>query len=79
MYFIILYKRYKLFKLRLYYNNIASNAANTNEERSKSMKNKKHLMVQVLGLFLISLSKIIATTASMGYIGEPDVPKSLLD
>lgn len=43
------------------------------------MKIKKNLMVQVLGLFLISLSKIIATTASMGYIGEPDIPESLLD
>ena len=43
------------------------------------MKTKKNLMVQVLGLFLISLSKIIASTASMGYAGEPDVPKSLLD
>lgn len=43
------------------------------------MNTKKKFMVQVLGLFLISLSKIIATTASFGYIGEPDIPESLLD
>jgi cyclic lactone autoinducer peptide len=43
------------------------------------MKTKKNLMVHMLGIFLIALSGIITCTASFGYIGEPDVPKSLLD
>ncbi|WMJ79420.1 cyclic lactone autoinducer peptide [Clostridium sp. MB40-C1] len=43
------------------------------------MKIKRNLMVNVLGVLLIALSYIITSTASFGYIGEPDVPENLLD
>lgn len=42
------------------------------------MKTKKNLMVHTLGVFLIALSGIITSTACMGFLGEPEPPKSLL-
>lgn len=42
------------------------------------MKLKKISTVHMLGVFLIALSQIIASTVSFGLIGEPIPPKSLL-
>jgi cyclic lactone autoinducer peptide len=42
-------------------------------------KVKKYNLINMLGLCLISLASIITNTACLGFIGEVDPPKSLLD
>ncbi|WP_080370028.1 AgrD family cyclic lactone autoinducer peptide [Clostridium botulinum] len=42
------------------------------------MKKQYNKFINCLGLCLIVLSNIIALTSSFSFIGEPDVPKSML-
>ncbi|MDW8800706.1 cyclic lactone autoinducer peptide [Clostridium sp. A1-XYC3] len=45
------------------------------------MKFKKpsKLLLNRMGLFLVLFSTIVTKSACLGFIGEPDVPKSLLE
>ena len=44
----------------------------------KKLFKLKHNMFFLLGVLLISSAEVIATTASVFFMGEPEPPKSLL-